>query len=62
MVIRATEGNPRLSELISRSVPLGRMGRPEEVADAVIFLSSSRSSFITGIGLSIDGGMTSSLQ
>jgi NAD(P)-dependent dehydrogenase (short-subunit alcohol dehydrogenase family) len=39
------------------SVPLGRMGSPEEVAKAVSFLASDDSSFITGIELFIDGGM-----
>jgi NAD(P)-dependent dehydrogenase (short-subunit alcohol dehydrogenase family) len=38
--------------------PLGRVGRPVEVADAVLFLCSERSSFITGTSLLIDGGFT----
>ena len=42
---------------IESSVPLGRMGSPEEVAKAVSFLASDDSSFITGIELFIDGGM-----
>jgi NAD(P)-dependent dehydrogenase (short-subunit alcohol dehydrogenase family) len=42
---------------IESSVPLERMGSPEEVAKAVSFLASDDSSFITGIELFIDGGM-----
>ncbi|MCJ7607900.1 MAG: glucose 1-dehydrogenase [Thermoplasmata archaeon] len=39
--------------------PIGRLGRPEEVAKAVAFLASEESSFITGTALSVDGGYTS---
>lgn len=38
--------------------PVGRMGRPEEIADAVIYLCSDRASFITGQSLTVDGGFT----
>lgn len=37
-------------------VPLGRLGRPSEIADAVLFLSSSQASFITGSEMFVDGG------
>lgn len=38
-------------------VPLGRMGRPEEIATVALFLASNDSSFVTGIDLTADGGM-----
>ncbi len=38
------------------ATPMGRMGRPEELADAVAFLCSERASFITGTALRVDGG------
>ncbi|MFD2762668.1 SDR family NAD(P)-dependent oxidoreductase [Micromonospora eburnea] len=42
-------------------VPLGRLGRPEDVADAVVFLLSDRSSYITGQELLVDGGLITSV-
>jgi NAD(P)-dependent dehydrogenase (short-subunit alcohol dehydrogenase family) len=41
---------------IVSTVPMGRMGKPEEVAQAVLFLASDDSSFVTGIELFVDGG------
>ncbi|MDJ0384815.1 glucose 1-dehydrogenase [Streptomyces sp. G-G2] len=41
---------------VTAAVPLGRAGRPEEVAAAALFLASAESSFITGIELPVDGG------
>lgn len=38
--------------------PLGRLGRPAEIADAVVFLASKRATFITGQVLNVDGGIT----
>lgn len=51
-------GNEKLIDAIVRSTPLRRMARPEEVAEAVVFLASDRASFITGQTLSVSGGLT----
>jgi NAD(P)-dependent dehydrogenase (short-subunit alcohol dehydrogenase family) len=44
--------------LLSREIPLGRLGRPEEVADLIVYLLSDEARFITGAELVIDGGLT----
>ncbi|KAI1142780.1 NAD(P)-binding protein [Hypoxylon sp. FL0543] len=56
LVERAKQGTPGLGEAIDSLVPMGRVARPEEVADAIIFLSSPRSSYVTGSDFVIDGG------
>jgi len=52
----AAEG---LKEQFKANIPLGRMGRPEEIASAALFLASNESSYITGIDLPVDGGLVS---
>jgi NAD(P)-dependent dehydrogenase (short-subunit alcohol dehydrogenase family) len=45
------------SEAIVKSVPLGRMGKPEEVARVALFLASDESAFVTGQNVAVNGGM-----
>ncbi len=51
------EGADQIRENFIRVIPLGRMGRAEEVANAALFLGSDESSFVAGIDLVVDGGM-----
>jgi NAD(P)-dependent dehydrogenase (short-subunit alcohol dehydrogenase family) len=50
------EGDAR--QQLASMHPVGRLGRPEEIADAVIYLCSDKASFITGQSLTVDGGFT----
>jgi 3(or 17)beta-hydroxysteroid dehydrogenase len=51
--------NPeRMREGLSRAAPLGRLGRPEEIAAAILYLASDESAFTTGTELIVDGGLT----
>lgn len=45
-------------ERVATAVPMERMGRPEEIADGVLYLAGGRSSFVTGTALMVDGGYT----
>ena len=51
------EQDRQLTEAMIAQIPLGRMGRPEEVAAAALFLASDESSFVNGIEFHVDGGM-----
>jgi 2-hydroxycyclohexanecarboxyl-CoA dehydrogenase len=52
-------GNPdKLREAYRRAIPIGRLGRPEDIPGAVLFLSSDDADFITGQTISVSGGLT----
>jgi len=52
------EQQPEFVKRLSQKVPLRRIGQPEEVANAVVFLLSPAASYINGTDLAIDGGWT----
>jgi len=51
-------GTPVALDKIAKGIPLGRLGTPDDIANAVLFLSSDRANFITGQTISVDGGYT----
>ena len=55
MLTRFTGSDERKSGLIA-GVPLKRVGKPEEIAESIVFLSSDQASFITGATVAVDGG------
>jgi NAD(P)-dependent dehydrogenase (short-subunit alcohol dehydrogenase family) len=57
----AVTGNDQIREYFRSQVALGRLGQPEDIADAVLFLLSPRSSYITGQEFVVDGGLVGSV-
>jgi NAD(P)-dependent dehydrogenase (short-subunit alcohol dehydrogenase family) len=55
-LLASAEAGEQRRKMISSAVPLGRLGTPEEIAKAVVFLASDDSSYITGVELFVDGG------
>lgn len=55
---RLIADTPGLGKMIEDMIPIGRSAQPEQVADAVMFLSSDQSAYILGHSLVVDGGMT----
>jgi meso-butanediol dehydrogenase/(S,S)-butanediol dehydrogenase/diacetyl reductase len=56
-LVRALADN-QLAEAAASAIPLGRLGRPEEIASVALWLASSESSFVTGQAIVSDGGVT----
>jgi NAD(P)-dependent dehydrogenase (short-subunit alcohol dehydrogenase family) len=51
------ENTDAVKERFKAMVPMGRIGKPEEIASAAVFLASEESSYISGIDLPVDGGL-----
>ena len=58
MLERMIEETGMTQESVETQEPVGRLGMPEEIAEAVVWLLSEQASFVTGIALPVDGGYT----
>jgi len=56
MVARSQEDDPEMMEATKAATPIGRLGQPDEIGDAAVWLCSDDASFVTGETLTIDGG------
>jgi NAD(P)-dependent dehydrogenase (short-subunit alcohol dehydrogenase family) len=66
MMDRVSGGNPQtrqeVAERYAQMAPMGRIGRPEEAAEAVLWLCSDPASYVTGHSMIVDGGFTASMR
>jgi NAD(P)-dependent dehydrogenase (short-subunit alcohol dehydrogenase family) len=58
MVASMLQSAPQMTQQVNRASPMHRMGKPEEIAEAVVWLCSDKASFINGQALALDGGLT----
>jgi NAD(P)-dependent dehydrogenase (short-subunit alcohol dehydrogenase family) len=58
MIDKMVQDKPDILDIFTAAVPMGRAGKPEEVASAVLYLCSPQAGFITGQSIVIDGGTT----
>ncbi|NLR97175.1 SDR family oxidoreductase [Rhizobium sp. P38BS-XIX] len=54
---KAATANPNVRDFVAEKVPMKRWGKPKEIAEAVLFLASDASSYITGAEITVDGGL-----
>lgn len=59
MIDRFTRGDPQARQALEAMEPMGRLGTPEEIAEAAVWLCSDAASFVTGQALAVDGGFVS---
>jgi 3-oxoacyl-[acyl-carrier protein] reductase len=59
--LQRAERNPKVFQDLQPWYPRGRIGTPTDIAEAVVFLASSRSEWMTGTEMIIDGGLTAGL-
>jgi 3-oxoacyl-[acyl-carrier protein] reductase len=57
-LLKAREQSPEIHGRIEESIPLGRIGDPADVAEAVLYLASDAGRYVTGAALVVDGGLT----
>jgi NAD(P)-dependent dehydrogenase (short-subunit alcohol dehydrogenase family) len=57
-MVAATAADPQALAAMQATIPMGRLGQPEEIGEVVSFLLSQRASFITGQVICADGGFT----
>lgn len=55
---RAIAEPEKIAEFVAREIPFGRFGSPEQIADVVVFLSSSRASWVSGAAIVVDGAQS----
>ncbi len=58
MVTEMVEDDERLERGVQVASPMRRMGRPEEVAESILWLASDKASFVNGVAFAVDGGLT----
>ena len=57
-IVKASTDGDRVIAAMTKAVPMRRLGRPDDIAPAVVFLASDRAGFVTGQTLSVSGGLT----